>query len=91
MDSETILGALPLLAIGITLAVVILHFGFFLRNPANLEAAKTVASDRESATIRVTSNTGAPAKPLLQRLNEARIAGVQHFGEPQYISREPWK
>ena len=79
MDSGIILGALPLFAIGITLAGVIFHFGFFLRNPANLEAAKTVASDRESVTTRVTSNTGAPAKPLLQRLNEVSIARVQHF------------
>ena len=93
MDSGIIIGALALFTIGITLAGAIFHFGFFLRHPANLEAAKTVAGDRESATTRVTSNTGEPAKPLLQRLNEARIADQEFsvFGESQYISRDPRK
>ena len=74
MDSGIIIGALALFTIGGTLAAAIFHFGFHLKDPKNLEAAKRVAADRESATTRMAGNTGAPSKPLLQRLNESEAS-----------------
>jgi hypothetical protein len=74
MDSSIIIGALALFTIGITLAAAVFHFGYFLKDAKNLEAAKTVAADRESATTRLASNTGTPHKSLRQRLDESQAS-----------------
>ena len=93
MDSGIIIGALALFTIGITLAMAVFHFGYFLKDPANLEAAETVAADRESATTRVTSNTGAAGKSLSQRLNEAQALEntISLWPKPQPISPQNWE
>ncbi len=70
MSSEWIIGALAFITIGGTLALGIFHFGFQLKSPANLEAAKRVAADRESATTKVSAE-GAGGRSLRQRLDEA--------------------
>jgi hypothetical protein len=70
MDSGWIIAALAFMTIGGVLAISIFHFGFFLKDPANLEAASTVAKDRESAATSVSSET-VDGRSLRQRLDEA--------------------
>jgi hypothetical protein len=70
VDSEWIIGALALFTIGGVLAVAIFHFRFHLKDPKNLEAAKAVAEDRESAATRV-STEGVNGRSLRQRLDDA--------------------
>lgn len=74
MDSSYIIAALALFTIGGTLAAAVFHFGYFLKDPQNAEAAKRVAEDRESATTRSAGNDGKPSKPLIQRLNESEAS-----------------
>ena len=70
MDAEWIIAALAFMTIGGVLAVAIFHFGFYLKDPKNMAAAKAVADDRESAATRVSSE-GVNGRSLRQRLNEA--------------------
>ena len=70
MDSGIIIGALALFTIGGTLALAIVHFGYHLKDPKNMEATKRVAADRESATTRMSSES-ASSRTLRQRLDEA--------------------
>ena len=70
MDSEWIIGALAFITIGGVLGLAILHFGFHLKDPKNLEAAKTVAADQESAATAVSSE-GVEGRSLRQRLDDA--------------------
>ena len=70
MASEWIISALAFLTIGGVLALSIFHFAFFLKDPANVAAAKAVANDRESAATRVSSET-VNGRSLRQRLDEA--------------------
>lgn len=70
MDSSIIIAALAVFTIGGTLAAAVFHFGVHLKDPKNLEAAKRVAADRESATTKFASE-GTQGRSLRQRLNEA--------------------
>ena len=70
MDAGWIIGALAFITIGGILALSIFHFGFHLKDPENMAAAKSVANDRESAATAVSSE-GAGGRSLRQRLNEA--------------------
>ena len=70
MASEWIIGALAFITIGGVLGLGIFHFGFQLRSPENLDAAKRVAADRESASTRVSAE-GVNGRSLRQRLDEA--------------------
>ncbi len=70
MGSEVAIGALGFMTIGGVLGLAIFHFGFQLRSPANREAAKRVASDRESATTKMTEE-GVAGRSLRERLDQA--------------------
>lgn len=70
MSSEWIIGALALITIGGIAALSVFHFGFHLKDPENLAAAKAVAKDRESATTAVSAE-GTGGRSLRQRLDEA--------------------
>jgi hypothetical protein len=70
MDSEWIIGALAFLTIGGVLAISIFHFAYFLKDPANVAAAKAVANDRKSAATKVSSENE-NGRSLRQRLDEA--------------------
>lgn len=74
MSSEWIIGALAFVTIGGTLALAIFHFGFHLKDPKNLAAAKSVAEDRESATTRMTPNKGQPEASLRARLDNSEAS-----------------
>lgn len=70
MDAEWIIAALAFMTIGGVLAVSIFHFAFYLKDPKNMAAAKSVAEDRESAATKVSSE-GVNGRSLRQRLDEA--------------------
>ena len=70
MGSDWIIGALAFLTIGGAVALSVFHFGVHLKDPENLEAAKRVAADRESAATLVSSE-GVAGRSLRQRLDEA--------------------
>ena len=70
MSSDWILGALAFITIGGVLVLSIVHFGFHLKDPKNLAAAKQVAADRESAATAVSSE-GTGGRSLRQRLDDA--------------------
>ena len=70
MGSEWILGALAFMTIGGVLAIAIFHFGYYLKDPKNMAAAKSVAQDRESASTKVSAE-GVNGRSLRQRLDEA--------------------
>ena len=70
MSSDWIIGALAFVTIGGVLGLAVFHFGFHLKDPKNLAAAKSVAQDRESATTAVSSE-GVNGRSLRQRLDDA--------------------
>ena len=70
MSSEWIIGALAFITIGGIAALSIFHFAVHLKDPENLDAAKTVAKDRESAATAVSAE-GVNGRSLRQRLDEA--------------------
>ena len=70
MGSDWIIGALAFLTIGGVLALSVFHFSVYLKDPKNLEAAKQVAADRESATTKVSAES-VNGRSLRQRLDEA--------------------
>ena len=70
MGSDWIIGALAFMTIGGVIVLAVFHFGIHLKDPANLEAAKRVATDRESAATRVSSE-GVNGRSLRQRLDDA--------------------
>ena len=70
MSPDWIIAALALVTIGGVLALSAFHFGIFLKDPRNVEAAKRVAEDRESATTKFAAE-GVNGRSLRQRLNEA--------------------
>ena len=74
MSSEWIIGALAFVTIGGVLAVSIFHFGFHLKDPKNMAAAKSVANDRESATTRMAPNKGEPEASLRTRLDNSEAS-----------------
>ena len=70
MSPDWIIGALALVTIGGVLGLSAFHFGIFLKDPKNVDAAKRVAEDRASATTRFSSE-GVNGRSLRQRLDEA--------------------
>lgn len=70
MDPNYLIAILAFLTIGGVMALAIFHFKFYLKDPKNLEAARIVAADLESATTRVSSE-GVNGRSLRQRLDEA--------------------
>lgn len=74
MSSEWIIGALAFVTIGLVLVLAIYHFGYHLKDPRNMAAAKSVVKDEESATTRVASNKGEPDAPMQQRLDESEAS-----------------
>lgn len=70
MSPDWIIGALALVTIGGVLAISILHFGVYLKDPKNVDAFASVAKDRESATTKL-SGEGVNGRSLRQRLDEA--------------------
>ena len=70
MSSDWIIGALAFITIGGVLALSVFHFAFYLKDPNNMAAAKSVAEDRESATTKVSSE-GVNGRSLRQRLDDA--------------------
>ncbi len=74
MSSEWIIGALAFITIGGVLGISVFHFGFHLKDPKNMAAAKSVAKDRESATTKVAPNVGQPEAALRTRLNNSEAS-----------------
>jgi hypothetical protein len=70
MDTDWIIGALAFITIGGVLALSIFHFFYYLKDPKNLAAARSVAEDRESAATKMSSE-GVNGRSLRQRLDEA--------------------
>ena len=87
MDSGWIIGALAFMTIGGVLGLAILHFGFHLKDPKNVEAVKRVAADRESATTKV-STEGVNGRSLRQRLDEA--PGINDRLSDRPTGLNPW-
>ena len=73
MSSEWIIGALAFITIGGVLGLSIFHFGFHLKDPKNMAAAKSVAEGRESATTKMARNQGEPEAPLRTRSTIPRL------------------
>lgn len=70
MSPDWIIGALALVTIGSVAGLAIFHFGFFLKDPRNLDAFKRIAEDRTSATTAMSSE-GVEQRSLRQRLDQA--------------------
>ena len=70
MSSDWIIGALALVTIGGILGLAVFHFGFYLKDPKNMDAFKRVKEDRESATTKQSAE-GANGRTLRQRLDAA--------------------
>ncbi len=87
MDSEWIIGALALITIGGVLGLGIFHFGFYLKDPRNFEAAKRVANDQESAATQV-SNEKTGERSLRQRLDDAPRINDRLSSRPTGLN--PW-
>ena len=66
MDSGIIIACLAVFTIGIVLAISVFHFGYFLRDPLNRQAAHNVmVADGSSATTEV--RDGAPIRASFMR------------------------
>ena len=70
MSPDWIIGALALITIGGVLVLSVLHFGSFLTDPKNANAAKRVVGDEQSATTKVASES-VDGRSLRQRLDDA--------------------
>ena len=87
MDSEWIIGALAVVTIGGVVGIAVFHFGYYLKDPRNMEATKRVMEDEESATTRV-SNESKDGRSLRQRLNDA--PGINDRLSRRPTGLNPW-